>query len=137
MRKWLLPGFHLLVTSRDVPDIRESLNPAGNEEVILKNAEINQDISDFISGQLNTDCKLRKWRAHHDRIQQVLAERAQGVYVIGNCISIHDSGVCPYIKSLESGLTPFTFQTKQHWVIHVLRKVWCRSFQYDLFPLPL
>lgn len=79
MRKWLLPGLHLLVTSRDEPDIRESLSPVGNEEVIMKNAEINHDISNFISGQLEIDPKLRKWRAHHDRIQQVLAERAQGV----------------------------------------------------------
>jgi hypothetical protein len=89
MRKWLLPGLHLLVTSRDEPDIRESLSPMGDEEVIMKNAEINRDISDFISRQLNIDPKLRKWRAHHDRIQQVLAERAQGVYVIGNCIFIN------------------------------------------------
>ncbi len=29
-----------VVTSRDEPDIRESLNPARNEEVIMKNAEI-------------------------------------------------------------------------------------------------
>lgn len=79
MRKWLLPGLHLLVTSRDEPDIRESLSPVGDEEVIMKNAEINHDISNFISGQLKIDPKLRKWRAHHDRIQQVLAERAQGV----------------------------------------------------------
>jgi ankyrin repeat domain-containing protein 50 len=79
MRKWLLPGLHLLVTSRDEPDIRESLSPTGNEAVIMKNAEINQDISDFISGQLTMDPKLRKLQAHHDRIQQVLAERAQGV----------------------------------------------------------
>jgi ankyrin repeat domain-containing protein 50 len=79
MRNWLLPGLHLLVTSRDEPDIRQSLNPAGNEEVIMKNAGINQDISDFISGQLKVDPKLRKWRAHHDRIRQALAERAQGV----------------------------------------------------------
>ncbi|KAI9866190.1 MAG: hypothetical protein M1813_001751 [Trichoglossum hirsutum] len=80
MRKWLFPGLHLLVTSRDEPDIRESLNSAGNEEVIMKNAEINRDISDFISGQLNINPKLRRWSAHHGRIQQVLSEQAQGVF---------------------------------------------------------
>jgi hypothetical protein len=88
MRKWVVPGLHLLVTSRDEPDIRETLSPVGDEEVIMKNAKINRDISDFISGQLNIDPKLQKWRVHHDRIQQVLAERAQGVYVIG-CIFIN------------------------------------------------
>jgi ankyrin repeat domain-containing protein 50 len=79
MRNWLLPGMHLLVTSRDESDIRESLNPAEDEKVIMKNTGINKDISDFISGQLNTNRKLQRWRAYHDRIQQVLAERAQGV----------------------------------------------------------
>lgn len=100
MRKWLLPGLHLLVTSRDEADIRESLSPAGNEEVIMKNAEINRDISKFISGQLNVDPKLRRWRAHHDRIQQVLAERAQGEYVIGNCIFIN-IGRCWLTKDID------------------------------------
>jgi hypothetical protein len=45
----------------------------------MEDIEINRDISDFISGQLNTDLKLRKWHKHHGRIQKVLAERAQGV----------------------------------------------------------
>jgi ankyrin repeat domain-containing protein 50 len=89
MRKWLLPGLHLLVTSRDEFDIHKYLSPSGDEKVIMKNAEINRDISDFISGQLNTDSTLQKWRTHHSRIQQVLAERAQGVYVIGSCIFVH------------------------------------------------
>ncbi len=89
MLKWPLPGLHVLVTSRDEPDIRESLSPAEDEEVIMRNAETNRDISDFISGQLNIDPKLRKWRAYHDRIQQVLAERAQGVYVIESYIFIN------------------------------------------------
>jgi ankyrin repeat domain-containing protein 50 len=41
MRKWLLPGLHLLVTSRNESDIRQSLSFAGDEEVIMKNTEIN------------------------------------------------------------------------------------------------
>lgn len=79
MRNWLFPGLHLLVTSRDELDIREALSPMSNDEIAMRNAEINQDISNFISRQLNTDPKLQKWRTYHDRIQKVLAERAQGV----------------------------------------------------------
>ena len=85
MRNWLLPGLHLLVTSRDEPDIRDSLIPAGDEEVIMKNDEINRDINNFITEHLNTDSKLRKLHEYHDQIQQVLAERAQGVYVLRSC----------------------------------------------------
>jgi hypothetical protein len=79
MRKWTLPGLHLFVTSRDEPDIRESLSPFVEQEVIMKNAEIDQDIVDFISNRLDTDPKVRKWWPYRDRIQQALAERAQGV----------------------------------------------------------
>ena len=76
MRKWRFPRLHLLVTSRDEPDIRDSLNPAEDDEVILKKTEINRDIENFISEQLNIDRNLRKWHVHHNRIQQVLTERA-------------------------------------------------------------
>ncbi|RMZ92142.1 hypothetical protein DV736_g628, partial [Chaetothyriales sp. CBS 134916] len=80
MRKWLLTGLHLLATSRDEHDIRKSLDPKKDTEVIMKNTEINQDISDFISGQLTTDSNLLEWKADHDCIRQVLSERAQGVF---------------------------------------------------------
>lgn len=88
--KWPVPGLHVLVTSRDEFDIRESLNHSEDEEIIMKNNEIDRDISNFISGQLNNNSKLRKWRAFHDHIQQILAERAQGMYVIKNYIFITD-----------------------------------------------
>jgi hypothetical protein len=79
MRKWTLSGLHLFVTSRDEPDIRESISPFVEQEVMMKNAEIDQDIVDFISGRLDTDPKVRKWWPYRHRIQQALAERAQGV----------------------------------------------------------
>ena len=89
MLNWSFPRLHVLVTSRDEPDIRDSLSPSKDEDVVMRNAEINQDISYFISGQLNTNRKLQKLRAYHDRIQKVLAERSQGVYAIERCIIIN------------------------------------------------
>lgn len=77
IRRWKLASLHLLVTSRDEPDIRQSLKPAKEEEVLMKGTEIDQDINDFISGYLNT--KLLKWQKFHGQIQKALAERAQGV----------------------------------------------------------
>ena len=79
MRNWLFPGLHLLVTSRDKLDIRESLDPRREQEVIMKNSAIEEDIRNFISEKLSTDPRLRKWSTYHDRIQQTLANRAQGV----------------------------------------------------------
>lgn len=77
MRQWNLPGLHLLVTSRDEVDIRESLNPVKDEEVLMRGAEIDRDISNFISGHLRS--ALPKWQKYHDQIQQALSERAHGV----------------------------------------------------------
>ena len=79
MRKWHLHGLHILITSRDEPDIRESLNPTRDEQVVMKNDEISRDISDFISGRLKTDWELRKLDDYHSQIQQALTEGAQGM----------------------------------------------------------
>jgi ankyrin repeat domain-containing protein 50 len=74
-----MPAVHLLVTARDESDIREALNPERDEEVAMKNAYIDRDISEYVSRLLKTDPKLRKWEKYHDRIQTTLAKRAQGV----------------------------------------------------------
>ncbi|KAF2100833.1 hypothetical protein NA57DRAFT_54907 [Rhizodiscina lignyota] len=86
MRDWSMPGLHLLVTSRDELDIRESVDAAPDEEVAMKNDGIDQDISNFIAEKLSTDLKLRtKWQAHRDRIQEALAKGAQGVFRWVDC----------------------------------------------------
>ncbi|RJE23332.1 Ankyrin repeat protein [Aspergillus sclerotialis] len=85
IRKWCLPGLHLLVTSRDEPDIRESLSPAFDEDVTLRNDEVNKDISNFVSFQLKTNPSFQKWQEYHDEIQQTLTERAQGVFRYIEC----------------------------------------------------
>jgi ankyrin repeat domain-containing protein 50 len=84
IREWTWPGLHFLVTSRDILDIRESLYATRDQEAVMKCTEIDQDIVNFITEKLNTDLKLRrKWQAEErGRIQNTLAERAQGVYVI-------------------------------------------------------
>lgn len=79
MRGWRLTGLHLLVTSRDVPDIRESLRPTDDQDIAMKNVDIDKDITTVISYQLNNDPRLQKWQAYHDEIQKTLAERAQGM----------------------------------------------------------
>jgi len=79
MRKWSIRGFHLLVTSRDEPDIREALEASPEEDILIKNSGVEKDIAEFISYRLGNDRKLRRWSASHDRIQKALVERAQGV----------------------------------------------------------
>jgi hypothetical protein len=74
-----LPGLHLLVTSRDEPDIRQALCPSVTEDIVLKNEEIDKDIQNYIFHELETNQSLRKWQAHRDEVQVALTERAQGV----------------------------------------------------------
>lgn len=79
IRSWSIPSVHLLVTSRNELDIRESLGPSPNEDLPLRNSGIDRDIADFISYQLENDKKLQKWKARHDMIRESLTRSAQGV----------------------------------------------------------
>ena len=79
MRKWSLPGLHLFVTSRDEPDIRNSLDLSPGQEVKMRNAGIDKDIANFVSSRLQEDRRLRKWLTYSNKIQETFTERAQGV----------------------------------------------------------
>ena len=76
---WSFTGLHLLITSRDLPDIRRSLNFSSNQEVKMRNAGIDKDIENFISSRLQEDRRLQKWLPYRSKIEETLAKRAQGV----------------------------------------------------------
>ena len=79
MRKWGVQGLHLFVISRDEMDIRESLDLPATHQIIMRNEGIDQDIVDFIFGQLDGDRRLRKLSPYRDKIQEALAKGAKGV----------------------------------------------------------
>ena len=79
MRNWGLQSLHLFVTSRDESEIRESLDLSPSQQVTMQNSEMDRDISDFISGRLDTDRRLRKLLPYRERIQETLAARAKGM----------------------------------------------------------
>ena len=79
MREWGLQDLHFFITSRNEPDIHESLHLFPTQEVIMKNTGIDQDIVNFISSRLDIDRRLRKWLPYRNKIQNTLAERAKGV----------------------------------------------------------
>ena len=78
MQNWGIQGLHLFITSRDEPDIRNSLD-LYIQQVAMRNGEINKDIASSISGRLDSDRRLRKWLPHREKIQESLATRANGV----------------------------------------------------------
>jgi ankyrin repeat domain-containing protein 50 len=83
LRAWSEPGLHLLVTSRDEPDIRDMLHDElgalRDETIPLKNDSVDSDITSFISGSLKNDRRLRKWEKYHGQIGKALTEHANGV----------------------------------------------------------
>jgi hypothetical protein len=79
IRSWSIPSVHLLVTSRNELDILESLYPSRDQNLLLRNSEIDGDIANFVSYQLRNDTKLQKWKARHDEIEAKLTTGAQGV----------------------------------------------------------
>lgn len=79
MQNWQFTGLHLLVTSRDLPDIRRSLNFSSVQELKMRNTGIDKDIKKFISSRLHVDRRLQKWLPYHSKIEETLAKHAQGV----------------------------------------------------------
>jgi hypothetical protein len=79
MRRWPGPGLHLLVTSRDEQDIRESLEALDDQIVLLKSNLVDADIASFVSGHLRDNRRLRKWEKYHDEIEQAFIKGAKGV----------------------------------------------------------
>ncbi|KEF58579.1 uncharacterized protein A1O9_06505 [Exophiala aquamarina CBS 119918] len=78
IRDWKLPGLHLLVTSRDVVDIRQSLQATGEAAINLRNDSVNKDISQYVSDILKFDPQLSRWGEHCETIREHLSLKADG-----------------------------------------------------------
>ncbi|RMZ86570.1 hypothetical protein DV736_g6204, partial [Chaetothyriales sp. CBS 134916] len=98
LRQWQLPGLHLLVTSRDVPDIRHHLQfptlQQGVEHISLKNNSVQQDISRFVAFQVDHDDQLRRWGDHREKIKNYLTQHAGGVFRWVEC-QLRPLRTCP------------------------------------------
>ena len=76
-----LPNVHLCVSSRPEFDIRSVLEPLASFRVSLHD-ETGQkkDIQDYVSAVVNSDRKMRKWRAPEKKLViDTLSERADGM----------------------------------------------------------
>ena len=79
IRQWSVPSLHLLVTSRDILDIRQALNVEVENTVALTDDNVSQDILRYVSHQVDHDPRLHRWGKHRETIKQCLAQRANGV----------------------------------------------------------
>ncbi|EPE09633.1 ankyrin repeat protein [Ophiostoma piceae UAMH 11346] len=109
MREWSEDRLHLLVTSRDEPDIREAItadmNTRPEQMVSLKNSSVDGDIAAFISGALENDRRLRKWADFHDHIKGSLTKRAKGVFRWVECQIVTLASTARSKRQLDAVLT--------------------------------
>ncbi|CAI7653334.1 unnamed protein product [Penicillium manginii] len=81
MRQWSLPALHVLVSSHDITDIRQSFNPQPGQAVNMRNPGVERDISNYVFHELTTRINLSHWKNDYLQIQALLNERAQGVFL--------------------------------------------------------
>jgi hypothetical protein len=76
-----LPNLHIYVTSRPEADIEAVLNPLIPNSISLHDEEKQiQDILDYVTSVINTDPKMRRWRAEDKKLViGTLSQKAGGM----------------------------------------------------------
>ena len=76
LNSWSKSGIHILATSRDEADIRETMGDLADDKISMRNDEVEKDMALFISQRLASWKRLQKWERHHERIRNTLIQRA-------------------------------------------------------------
>ncbi len=77
---WESTRLHILATSRQLPEIEETVKAYATDSVCLQDATISNDIIILIRERLNSDKKLQKWPAVVKlEIETTLSEKAHGM----------------------------------------------------------
>lgn len=76
LNSWSKSGIHILATSRDEVDIRETMGDLADDKISMRNDEVEKDMALFISQRLASWKRLKKWERHHERIRNTLIQRA-------------------------------------------------------------
>ncbi|KAF5516105.1 Ankyrin repeat and KH domain-containing protein 1 [Colletotrichum siamense] len=130
------PGLHLLVTSRDETDIRETLNPSLKQHVTMKNLSVDEDIARYISEHLRKTARLLKWSKEFARIETALTKRANGVFRWVECQfkALASCPVSPHnlSKLLES--LPKTLDETYERMLLVPEVIECAAIELDPEP---
>ena len=91
IRHWGIQSLHLFISSRDEPDIRESLHFLTIQEVTMQHTGVNEDIAHFVCGQMSEDRRFQRLSPYLGIIQDTLARGANGVYV-GSSPNVRGAG---------------------------------------------
>jgi hypothetical protein len=69
---------HVLITSRDEPNIHQYVRAISGERINLTEDKNGLDINSYMNSQLMS-YELELWGKHHNTIREGLAKRAQGM----------------------------------------------------------
>jgi hypothetical protein len=85
--RWELKQLHLLITSRRVPDIEQSLDPLVTDSICIQSKLVDADIQLYIHDRLKQDVKLSRWsREVRAEIETTLVKGAHGMFVYILCL---------------------------------------------------
>ena len=80
IQSWELSYLHLTVTSRQLPEIEESLADLVTDKICLHDSELNKDIIIYVADKLENDKILAKWPMEIKlQIQAKLLEEQDGM----------------------------------------------------------
>ncbi|KAK4889578.1 hypothetical protein LTR27_011656 [Elasticomyces elasticus] len=108
-----IPNARMLVTSRDIPDVRFLMEKLGAEQLSITVETADPDIEKYVSAQLSRDHKLSRLDpATKDLIRQTLAQKADGMFrwvycqlqMLKNCKSSRPSSVKAALRGLPKDL---------------------------------
>lgn len=82
LSRWALPNVHILVTSRNEPDIEKALVPLVTvTPVCIQSEKIKNDIGLYVRSHLTADPDLKKWHPTIKKeIEEALVNGAHGMY---------------------------------------------------------
>ena len=92
IREWNMKGTHILVTSRDEPDLRQELKPLADKLVPAQNPFVDLDIAWYVARRLQNDKKLLRWSGQREIIQDALVKGAEGIFRWCDCRKLPCSG---------------------------------------------
>ena len=84
IQKWRLPQLHMLLTSRQLPDIQEVLElwTSSQDRILIQSALVDADILIYVHETLQNDRELKRWRNKpqvQEEIKATMMEKADGM----------------------------------------------------------
>ena len=84
IQRWRLPQLHMLLTSRQLPDIQEVLElwTGSQNRIHIQSALVDADILIYVHERLQNDRELKRWRNKpqvQEEIKMTLMEKADGM----------------------------------------------------------